>query len=64
MAHCSAPWGEGTLGAVAKQPGPGQVGWEASSRLCPGNGPLALLVMKGIILQHRQVWGTGTLTHR
>lgn len=26
VAHCSAPWGEGTLGAVPKQPGPGGVG--------------------------------------
>lgn len=39
------------------------VGWEASSQPCPGNGPRALLVMKGIHLQHRPVWGTGTLTH-
>lgn len=26
VAHCSAPWGKGTLGAVPKQPGPGGVG--------------------------------------
>lgn len=48
-------------GCYAKAAWPEQGwGWETSSRLCPGNGPLALLVTKGINLQHRQVLGHGT----
>lgn len=45
----------------SQAPAGGGQGWEASSssRLCSGNGPLALLVMKGINLQHRQVLGHG-----
>lgn len=33
--------------------------WETSSQLCPEKGPLSLLVMPGINLQHRQGLGHG-----
>lgn len=40
-----------------------QVGWEweMGSWPRPGNGPVALLLMKGVNLQHRQVLGRGRI---
>lgn len=64
VAHSPTPWGEGALGAVAKQPGPGEVGvgdqlsalsWKWSPGPAGDEGHQSA-AQTGV--------GTGTLTHR